>query len=163
MLRNSLGLNQHCESQLKSQLGSAARDQSNSTSCLTTFKNIPPERVGLNGEYDHSGLAKRVTLAFRQSFDLAEVESLRVIQRGAVVVLLGKLPSLPLLTQMVNVALATSGAVDVEINGVSVIQSYRSNRTSSRSGGAESTYGQTAGRRAIATVAVPLPASTPTP
>ncbi|NJN58555.1 MAG: hypothetical protein HC879_14210 [Leptolyngbyaceae cyanobacterium SL_5_9] len=147
MLRNFSGSDQRFESQLKSQSGGAARDQSKSTSCFTTFKNIPPERVGLNGEYDHSGLAKRVTLAFRQNFDSAEVESLRIIQRGAVVVVLGKLPSLPLLTRMVNVALATSGAVDVEINGVSVIQSYRSNRTSSRSGGAESTYGQTAGRR----------------
>jgi hypothetical protein len=147
VLRNFSGSDQRYESQLKSQSGSAARDQSNSNSCFTTFKNIPPERVGLNGEYDHSGLAKRVTLAFHQNFDSAEVESLRIIQRGAVVVLLGKLPSLPLLTRMVNVALATSGAVDVEINGVSVIQSYRSNRTSSRSGGAESTYGQAAGRR----------------
>ncbi|NJR58997.1 MAG: hypothetical protein HC769_09150 [Cyanobacteria bacterium CRU_2_1] len=56
------------------------------------FKTIPPERVGLCGEYDHKGLAKRVSLAFSQNFRHSDIRDLRVNQRGAVVVLMGKSP-----------------------------------------------------------------------
>lgn len=81
---------------------------------------IPPERVGLNGEYDHRGLAKRVALTFRQQCLPAEIEKLRVTQRGAVVVMVGKIADQRLLIKLVNLAMATSGAADVEINGASV-------------------------------------------
>lgn len=84
------------------------------------FKTIPPERVGLFGEYDHKGLTKRVSLAFSQNFDPSETKTLRINQRGAVVVLVGKIPSQLLLIKLVNVAMGVSGAVDVEINGISV-------------------------------------------
>lgn len=91
--------------------------QSTSTSL---FKTIPPERVGLFGEYDHKGLTKRVSLAFSQNFDPGEIKALRISQRGAVVVLVGKIPSQLLLIKLVNVAMGVSGAVDVEINGINV-------------------------------------------
>jgi hypothetical protein len=84
------------------------------------FKTIPPERVGLFGEYDHKGLAKRVSLALSQNFDPSEIKNLRVTQRGAVVVLMGKISSQLLLIKLVNVAMGVSGAVDIEINGISV-------------------------------------------
>lgn len=84
------------------------------------FKSIPPERVGLFGEYDHKGLTKRVSLALSQNLDPNEIKNLRVNQRGAVVVLVGKIPSQMLLIKLVNVAMGVSGAVDVEINGISV-------------------------------------------
>ncbi|MBD2056167.1 hypothetical protein H6F88_09065 [Oculatella sp. FACHB-28] len=124
VLRNFSGVEQHHESQ-----GSCGveNSQPNLAPRFTTFRNIPPERVGLNGEYDHGGLAKRVSLRFSQSFEATEIENLRIIQRGAVVVLLGKIPNRRLLTQMIAIALGTSGAVDVEINGISVVQSYKPN------------------------------------
>jgi hypothetical protein len=124
VLRNFSEVEQHHQSQ-----GSCGveKSQPNLTPRFTTFRNIPPERVGLNGEYDHSGLAKRVALRFSQSFSASEIENLRIIQRGAVVVLLGKIPNRRLLTQMIAIALGTSGAVDVEINGISVVQSYKPN------------------------------------
>lgn len=84
------------------------------------FRTIPPERVGLNGEYDHQGLAKRVSLAFRQQFSSAEISSLRVTQRGAVVVLMGVIPNQRLLIKLVNAAMAVAGTADVEVNGISV-------------------------------------------
>lgn len=119
--RNFSGVEPHHESQGncgdESQLGLPPR--------FTTFRNIPPERVGLEGEYDHSGLAKRVSLRFSQSFEPSEIENLRIIQRGAVVVLLGKVSNRRLLSRMISVALGTSGAVDVEINGISVMQSFK--------------------------------------
>lgn len=95
--------------------------QSTSTSfSLSLFKTIPPERVGLRGEYDHNGLAKRVSLALRQQFAPEEIHGIRVTQRGAVVVLLGKITSQRLLVRLINVSLAVSGAADVEINGVGI-------------------------------------------
>lgn len=41
---------------------------------------VPPERVGLNGEYDQSGLAKRVALAFDQHPQLDDLESVYIAQ-----------------------------------------------------------------------------------
>ena len=91
--------------------------QSTTSSLLQT---IPPERVGLQGEYDHQGLAKRVSLAFRQNFSPDEISNLRVAQRGAVVLLIGKISNQRLLIKLVNLAMTVAGTTDVEINGVSV-------------------------------------------
>ncbi len=84
------------------------------------FKTIPPERVGLNGEYDHSGLAKRVSLALRNQFSAASLEHLRINQRGRVVVLSGRVPDREILMQMVDAALEVMGTFDVETYGVKV-------------------------------------------
>lgn len=56
------------------------------TSSSPIFRSIPPERIGLNGEYDHSGLAKRVDRSFRQQFLPEELAKLTVSQRGRVVI-----------------------------------------------------------------------------
>lgn len=89
-------------------------------STTTLFHTIPPERMGLQGEYDHQGLAKRVAFAFQQQFTPVELEGLRVTQRGAVVVLAGRIPQQKLLIKLVNIAMATAGTADVEVNGTSV-------------------------------------------
>lgn len=81
---------------------------------------IPPERVGLNGEYDQSGLAKRVALAFDQDPDLDDIDSLYVAQTGGTVVLKGKVPSQDILSKMVSVARGVEGATGVETNQVTV-------------------------------------------
>ena len=90
------------------------------------FKTIPPERIGLFGEYDHKGLAKRVSIAVNQSFDPNELGNLRIKQRGAVVVLIGEIPSQRVLIKLVNVVMSVNGAIDVEINGISVAHRLRS-------------------------------------
>ncbi len=89
---------------------------------ISLFKTIPPERLGLNGEYDHNGLAKRVILALRENFELNDIYELRIKQRGAVVVVTGKISSQLLLIKLVNVAMSVTGATDVEFNGVSIAQ-----------------------------------------
>jgi osmotically-inducible protein OsmY len=81
---------------------------------------IPPERVGLNGEYDQSGLAKRVALAFDEDPDLDDINTLYVAQTGGTVVLKGTVPSQQILDKMVSVARGVSGATGVETNQVSV-------------------------------------------
>lgn len=84
------------------------------------FKSIPPERIGLNGEYDHCGLAKRVDQAFRKKFQASSLERLRVTQRGRVVVLTGQVPSQQMLDQLIATALSILGANHVETYGVTV-------------------------------------------
>ncbi|MCU0550311.1 MAG: phospholipid-binding protein [Leptolyngbya sp. Prado105] len=79
---------------------------------------IPPERVGLNGEYDHSGLAKRVLQAFQIECAIDELEEVRVIQRGKVVVLLGNVASDHLLERLTSIALRVEGAIGVETTGI---------------------------------------------
>lgn len=96
------------------------------STATSLFKTIPPERVGLHGEYDHQGLAKRVMLAFRQELPAVELNALRVSQRGAVVVIMGSVLNQKLLIKLVNLAMAVSGAADVEVNGISVGYSLKS-------------------------------------
>ena len=85
-----------------------------------TTDSIPPERMGLNGEYDQSGLAKRVALAFDQDPTLQDIDTVYVAQTGSVVVLKGAAPSQDILNQMVSVALGVSGATNVETDQVTV-------------------------------------------
>lgn len=81
---------------------------------------IPPERVGLNGEHDQSGLAKRVALAFDQEPSFDEINSVYVAQLGTTVVLKGEAPSQEILDQLVGVAKGVSGASDVVTDEVTV-------------------------------------------
>ena len=92
------------------------------------FSSIPPERIGLKGEYDYDGLAKRVASAIEQQFSERETQHVRVLQRGAVVVLEskeGKVAYADLL-QMAGTAMATDGAVGVEVNATTVFPPYSS-------------------------------------
>ncbi|MBW4577684.1 MAG: BON domain-containing protein [Aphanothece sp. CMT-3BRIN-NPC111] len=81
---------------------------------------IDPERVGLNGEYDQSGLAKRVALAFDQDPNLDDINTLWVAQTGSTVVLKGTVPSQQILNKMVSVANSVDGATNVDTDQVSI-------------------------------------------
>lgn len=79
------------------------------------LSSIPPERVGLNGEYDHYGLAKRVEVALQQCLGQKVVASLKISQRGQVVIFSGRSISSSVAQQLETVALSTEGAAFVEI------------------------------------------------
>ncbi|HTL88514.1 MAG TPA: phospholipid-binding protein [Leptolyngbya sp.] len=79
---------------------------------------IPPERVGIDGEYDHSGLSKRVWQAFQNELSSDALKALRVTQRGKVVVLMGNLPTQTVLERLISIALTLEGAIDVEATGI---------------------------------------------
>lgn len=85
------------------------------------FQQFPPERIGLHGEYDHNGLAKRVQAKFNQSFSTEALRKIKVRQRGAMVVLLGTISDRALLSALVNVAMTVDGAIGVEVNGMNVV------------------------------------------
>jgi hypothetical protein len=82
---------------------------------------IPPERVGLNGEYDQSGLAKRVALAFDQNPEIDDIDTVYVAQRGDTVVLKGKVPNQTILQKLTAVAKNVHGATGgVETDEVAI-------------------------------------------
>ncbi len=81
---------------------------------------IPAERVGLHGEYDQSGLAKRVAVAFDGDSSLADVDSVYVAQTGATVVLKGSAPDQGTVDKMVELAGQVSGAKDVDASNVEI-------------------------------------------
>lgn len=76
---------------------------------------IPPERVGLHGEYDHQGLAKRVREVYQQQFGPTALEGLRVRQRGSVIVLWGTMPATLNQDHLVQVAMAVEGTTHVDV------------------------------------------------
>ncbi|HEY9738018.1 MAG TPA: phospholipid-binding protein [Trichocoleus sp.] len=53
---------------------------------VATQKSIPPEKVGIDGEFDESGLAKRVAKAFDDA-NISDDVGLWVAQTGSTVVL----------------------------------------------------------------------------
>ena len=85
-----------------------------------SLTSIPPERLGLQGEYDHNGLAKRVVNGCSKSLGLAAIEKLQVKQRGSVVIRSGCVSNEALLEKIVHLAMAEEGATNVELRGVKV-------------------------------------------
>jgi hypothetical protein len=76
---------------------------------------IPPERVGLDGEYDHCGLAKRVDLALRSALGDEPMTQLEIAQRGKVVIFRGKSLDVWLVRQITRLTLEIEGADFVEV------------------------------------------------
>ncbi|KZL49897.1 BON domain-containing protein [Nodularia spumigena] len=93
---------------------------STTSAAPATTESIPPERLGLNGEYDQSGLAKRVALAFDQDSQLGDIDTLWVAQTSGTVVLKGKVPDQETLKKMVAVARSVNGATGVNTDEVTV-------------------------------------------
>jgi osmotically-inducible protein OsmY len=87
---------------------------------FSTGDAIPPERVGLNGEYDQSGLAKRVAKAFDNDATLDDVGTLWVAQTSSTVVLKGKVPNKSYLDKAVAIARSVNGATSVDAAQVEV-------------------------------------------
>lgn len=88
---------------------------------MQSFHKNPPERIGVHGEYDYNGLAKRVMYSFRQAVG-DEVSQLKVRQRGCVVILTGVISSRRRLNHLITIATKTKGAALVELYGVTILE-----------------------------------------
>ncbi len=77
-------------------------------------KSIPPEKVGLDGNFDESGLAKRVAKALDDA-NISDNVGLWVAQTGSIVVLKYNPDAEGVLNQAKQVALTVDGATDVQI------------------------------------------------
>ena len=98
----------------------APQSQAPSAHAQAPTESVPPERMGLSGEYDQSGLAKRVALEFDEEPDLEDIDTIYVAQTGSVVVLKGKAPNQQLLNKMVSVAQRVNGATEVNSDQVEI-------------------------------------------
>lgn len=75
---------------------------------------IPPERIGPNGEFNQSGLAQRVLLAFKSDAQLSGTSSIYAAQAGTKVVLKGQVASGSLRDRAVQIAQAQQGCTEVD-------------------------------------------------
>jgi osmotically-inducible protein OsmY len=91
----------------------AAAAPSVSVQAVAAEKSIPPEKVGLDGEFDESGLAKRVAKALDDA-NISDHVGLWVAQTGSVVVLKYNPDAEAVLAQAKQVALTVEGATDVQ-------------------------------------------------
>ena len=78
-----------------------------------TAKSIPPEKVGLDGEFDESGLAKRVAQAFDDA-GLSDDVGLWVAQTGSTVVLKYNPDAEGILNRAKQIAQGVDGATAVK-------------------------------------------------
>lgn len=85
-----------------------------------TEERTPAFRVGLQGEYDQSGLAKRVAAAFEQDPQLAKISTIYVAQQGSTVVLKGTVSDRATLDKLVSVAQGVEGATSIDTSQVQV-------------------------------------------
>lgn len=83
-------------------------------------QSIAPAKVGPDGNFDESGLAKRVALAFDSDAEVADIDTVWVAQLSSTVVLKGKVPSQEILDKLVAIASAEEGATDVQTDQVTV-------------------------------------------
>lgn len=84
------------------------------------YQTIPPERVGLDGQYDYYGLRNRVEAAFRERFEHQALSHLCIGQRGRVVILQGKAESREVLRHLIATAEQIEGTIRVEATSVIV-------------------------------------------
>ena len=90
------------------------------TSTSTSTEDVPDYKVGVDGDFDESGLAKRVALAFDEDSQLDDIDTLWVAQLSGTVVLKGKVPSQDILDKMVKVAKGVDGTDAVDTKQVEV-------------------------------------------
>ncbi len=83
-------------------------------------QSIDPAKVGPDGNFDQSGLAKRVALAFDGDSEVADIETVYVAQLSGTVVLKGQVASQELLDKLVAIASAEEGASGVQTDQVTV-------------------------------------------
>lgn len=79
-----------------------------------------PEHMGLEGEYDPEGLAKRVAIAFDRDPQISEIESLEINQNGGTIIFRGFVPSPEVLQYMAAVAAKVDGTKAVDTSQVSI-------------------------------------------
>jgi hypothetical protein len=80
---------------------------------------IPAERRGLHGEYDQSGLAKRVVAAFDEA-GVEDAPHLYVAQTGSTVVFKGTVHSQAILDQVSAIAQGVDGATVIDTGQVKI-------------------------------------------
>ncbi len=85
-----------------------------------TSTSIAIERTGLEGEYDPSGLAKRVAKAMAEDSILGEISTVYVAQNDSNIIFKGTLPNKTMIDRLVTVAQNIEGVGQVDISQVKI-------------------------------------------
>jgi hypothetical protein len=80
----------------------------------------PPDAMGLEGEYDPLGLAKRVAKALDEKQNLSSIDSVTLIQKGNKIIFNGQVPNRQVLDAIVETAAKVDGTHAVDIDQVAV-------------------------------------------
>jgi hypothetical protein len=83
---------------------------------------VLPENMGLEGEYDEEGLAKRVAQAFDQTAELQTIETVTIAQEGSTIIFSGDVPDTGALEKMVKIASVVDGTKTVDYKQVKIDQ-----------------------------------------
>ena len=83
-------------------------------------ESVAVERIGLDGEYDPSGLAKRVARAFEQDVILQGIPSVYVAQNDSKIILKGTVSNQIFFDRLVTVARNVRGVSEVDISQVKI-------------------------------------------
>lgn len=80
----------------------------------------PPEYMGFEGEYDSSGLAKRIAKKLDEDSQVEEVPSLTIVQREAMICFEGNVSSQHILKRIMAVAAHVDGVQAVDVSKVQI-------------------------------------------
>ena len=98
----------------------SCRDQ-NAILVRDSSTSIPVERIGLNGEYDPNGLAKRVSRALSKDLILeGRVDNIYVAQTDNKIVIKGRISNQASLRRLETVARNIRGVLEVDTSQVEV-------------------------------------------
>lgn len=84
---------------------------------------VPPEYMGLEGEYDPTGLAKRVAKALDQQPRLSDIKTLTFVQKGNAIVFSGEIQDPEALGAIVDTASRVDGTHAVDVSRVTIADS----------------------------------------
>ncbi|MEP0912820.1 hypothetical protein NDI45_18065 [Leptolyngbya sp. GB1-A1] len=79
----------------------------------------PPECMGIEGEYDQQGLAKRVAIAFDRVAELADIDTVTIVQDGSTIILVGTVLDRAVIDRLHQVASQVDGTKQVDVTQVS--------------------------------------------
>ena len=80
----------------------------------------PLERTGIYGEYDPSGLAKRVEKALAEDFALSDLSTVYVAQNDSKIIFKGTIPDKSFLDKLATVAQKVRGVSEVDVSQVEI-------------------------------------------
>jgi hypothetical protein len=81
---------------------------------------ILPHNMGIDGEYDVNGLAKRVAAAFDQNPEIQDISTLEIVQDDSKISLKGSIQNQSILDQMVDLASRVDGTKIVDTSEVTI-------------------------------------------
>jgi hypothetical protein len=81
---------------------------------------VPPEFMGMEGEYDPCGLARRLAQALDQDAQIAEIDILTLTQQGNSLALTGHIHNQQALEKIVHIARHLDGTHSVDASQVRV-------------------------------------------